>query len=299
LIYLLTQPTIQSNPIRYNPKMLSVFILPRNRCLRLWSFLLRSAWRIIQFLRLFFAPELTTTLYLSFAAILFAATKTAHSLYLSRNQMHSIRGLLANPALTTPQRESIQNLLYVTHEKWALKKAIEFKQLHYYKCRDLSIEDLAFSGKIGLLKSSKIYDGRTAFAYFSEIYVKSELLRTMTKHLSITACISSKDRMAAKRVTYHYPIIIRHDRNTISAIFQPQMEIQHKEFYRSVWEQMESFDAFTKCVIRTKYTHDFKVSKSNRQVADAMCCSEETVRKSINLFADEYLERRNKNQVGI
>ncbi len=221
---------------------------------------------------------------------------------MTRDQMYSIRSLLVNPALTNPQRESLQNLLYVTHEKWAKKQAIEFKKLHYYKCRNLSIEDLDFSAKIGLLKSSKKYDGSTAFAYFSNIYVKSELLRTMTIHLSITSCISPKDRMRSANNTSTFaptPIIVRHDRHTVSAIFQPQMEIQHKEFYRSVWEQIESFDAFTKYAIRTKYTYDFKVCKSNRQVADAMCCSEETVRKAVNLFADEYLERRNKNQVGI
>jgi hypothetical protein len=229
----------------------------------------------------------------------FATTKTAFSLYLSRGQMYSIRSLLVNPALTNPQRESLQNLLYVAHEKWAKKQAIEFKQLHYYKCRNLSIEDLEFSGKMGLLKSSKKYDGSTAFAYFSNIYVKSELLRTMTIHLSITSCISPKDRMRAKGIATPTPIIIRHDRHTVSAIFQPQMEIQHKEFYRSVWEQIESFDAFTKYAIRTKYTYDFKVCKSNRQVADEMCCSEETVRKAVNLFADEYLERWNKTQVRI
>ena len=77
------------------------------------------------------------------------------------------------------------------------------------------------------------------------------------------------------------------------------MEIQHKEFYQSVWEFVESFDAFTKYALRTKYTYDFKVCKSNRQVADAMCCSEETVRKAVNLFADEFLERRKNHQVEI
>jgi RNA polymerase sigma factor (sigma-70 family) len=225
-----------------------------------------------------------------FVAIVLAAINALH---LSPSQMYSIRGLLMNPALTPPQRESLQNLLYVTHEKWAYKRATEFKQRHCYKCRDLSIEDLTFSSKIGLLKSSKKYNGQTSFIDYSEIYLKSEMLRTLTTHLSITSCVSPKIRMSSKTPTNNYtetyPIIIRHNRNTVSAIFQPQVEIQHKEFYRSVWEFVDTFNAFTKYVIRTKYDAEFKVRKSNREIAELMCCSEENVRKSITLFSREYL----------
>ena len=235
-----------------------------------------------------------------FVCILAIVLVTINALHLTPSQMYSIRGLLMNPVLTPPQRESLQNLLYVTHEKWAYKRATEFKQTHCYKCRDLSIEDLAFSSKIGLLKSSKKYNGRTSFIDYSEIYLKSELLRTLTTHLSITSCVSPKIRMRSKTPTNNYtetyPIIIRHNRNTVSAIFQPQVEIQHKEFYRSVWDFVETFNPFTKYVIRTKYDAEFKVRKSNREVAELMCCSEENVRKSVVLFAESYVSSREKNE---
>ncbi len=254
---------------------------------------------------------------------------TVCAYHLTPSQMYFIRGVLMDPYLTLSQRDAmvfsdlpelnyfglfpetnhdgdiirnIPSLLYVTHEKWAKKKAIEFKCLHCHKCRDLSLDDLEFSSKIGLMKSANRYNGRTSFTRFSEIYIKSELLRTLTTHLSITACVSPKERMKSKNAndTNHqqttHPIIIRHDRHTVSAIFQPQVEIQNKEFYRSVWELVDTFDAFIKYIIRTKYDYEFKVRKTNRQIAEMIDCSEETVRKSVNRFSASYLEMMNEMQ---
>ncbi len=288
--------------------------------------------------------------------------------HLSSSQMYYVRGVLRNPMLTPSQRDelvfnnfpifrewgvfsdetepegglhqNIQNLLYITHEKWAKNQALDFKLLHRYKCRDLSLEDLEFSSKIGLMKSAKQYNGKNTFAGFSTIYVKSELLRTLTTHLSITSCFSPKERMrsnvAAKESQVNMddqicPIIIRQyiprsnsptfstagrklreyknplrisgtgetqgsysrtsrPRYIVSAIFPPKMEIEHKEFYKSVWDFVDTFDPLTKYIIRAKYDTEFKVRKSTTQIAEMMCCSEETVRKSVNLFSREFLE---------
>ena len=68
------------------------------------------------------------------------------------------------------------------------------------------------------------------------------------------------------------------------------MEIENKEFYKSVWDFVDTFDPLTKYVIRAKYDPEFKVRKSTTQIAEMMCCSEETVRKSVNLFSREFLE---------
>jgi hypothetical protein len=53
------------------------------------------------------------------------------------------------------------------------------------------------------------------------------------------------------------------------------------EFYKSVWQFVDTFDAFTKRVIWLKYDYEFKVQRSDKQIAELMCCSEETVRKSV------------------
>ena len=217
--------------------------------------------------------------------LFFALIETLH---LSPKQMYSARGLLMNPALTVAQRQSIQNLLYVSHEKWAVKKATEFKQLHRHKCRDISTEDLVLSSKIGLLKSSKKYDGRAAFNRYAEIYVKSELLRTLTIRLSITNSISTRDRLKSKTSTNATRVM-----EILDCMFKvpsesptPLANTQQNEFYRNSWTYVDSLDVFTKRVIWTKYDYEFKVQYSNKQIAELMCCSEETVRKAITRFSD-------------
>ena len=310
----------------------------------------------------------------AFILSLIVSANIISAFHLSPSQMYHVRGVLRNALLTPFQRDelvfsnfpvfhewgvfsnerlanelpknercldkNIQNLLYITHEKWAKKQALDFKLLHRYKCRDLSLEDLEFSSKIGLMKSAISYNGKTTFSGFSTIYVKSELLRTLTTHLSITSCFSQKERMqsnvSAKESQVNMgdqvcPIVIRQyiprinsptfstvgrkirehqnplrisgtgetqgaysrtsrPRYIVSAIFPPKMEIENKEFYKSVWDFVDTFDPLTKYVIRAKYDPEFKVRKSTTQIAEMMCCSEETVRKSVNLFSREFLE---------
>jgi len=193
-----------------------------------------------------------------------------------------------NPSVTVVQRQSVQKLLYSAHEKWAAKQAIEFKQLHRYKCRDISTEDLILSSKIGLLKSSRKYDGRIPFNRYAEIYVKSELLRTMTMRLSITNCVSVKDRMKSIKQTNITRVVeILDSVLTIkSETPTPQENSKQSEFYRTAWAYVDTLDAFTKRTIWLKYDYEFKVQNSNKRLAELMCCSEETVRKSITRFSD-------------
>lgn len=216
--------------------------------------------------------------------LLFVLVETLH---LSPHQMYSVRGLLRNPALTVAQRQSIQNILYTTHNKWAIKKAIEFKELHRYKCRDLPTEDLILSSNIGLLKSSRKYNGLSVFNQFAEIYIKSELLRTMTTHISITSCISNRDRMRSTNTTSaHRTVTAINTRVTKSDQPTPLANIQQIEFYRNSWAYVDTLDVFTKRVIWLKYDCEFKVKNTNIKIAELMCCSEETVRKSVIKFSD-------------
>ena len=221
---------------------------------------------------------------------------TVSSIHLSPVQMQDVRSLLGNPALTSTQRGSLQNLLYVTHEKWAIKKAMEFKELHRFKCRDITTRELALSSKIGLLKSSRIYDGRSHFVRFSEIFVKSELLRTMSSRLSVTSCISMKDRLKSKQPTQskstEYTNMHTNTNNKYRAMSSmewvpsPMETFQTTELYEAPWTYVDSLDAFTKHVVWLKYDSEFQIQRSNKQIAELMCCSEEMVRKAINRFSD-------------
>ena len=216
-------------------------------------------------------------------------SRSAIALHLTPKQLYSARGILMNPKITDAQRHSVQKLLYIAHEKWATKKAIEFKQFHRYKCRDILTEDLVLGSKIGLLRSARIYNGRTPFVRFSEIYVKSELLRTMTKHISVTNCVSKRERQSAlksNRTASIHRTVHAVDAIIESAELTPNTNTAEKEFYETAWKYVDTLDAFTKRTIWLKYDYRFKTVRSNKGIAELMCCSEETVRKSVVKFSD-------------
>ena len=107
-----------------------------------------------------------------------------NSLYLTRLQYNSIVNLIKNPSTNFDQREKVNLLLYYAYEKWAIKKAIEFQKKHNYKCRNINKEELVLSSKIGLFRAIKKYNGKYNFLLYSEIYVKSELLKLLTDQYS-------------------------------------------------------------------------------------------------------------------
>jgi hypothetical protein len=218
----------------------------------------------------------------------------ANPIHLTVNQMHSARRLLNNPALPTVERTTIRRVLFVSHEKWAVKQAKEFKTLHRYKCRDISLDELAFAGKVGLFKSSQKYDGRIEFVRFSEIYVKSELLKTMTARLAATSCLSARERMSSKTPVRS----IEYQRHSTSIIYR--MDIFNNRLPSSEPQPTERFQispllvehAFTKRIMNLKLQRiiikDARKPLSNSHIAKLMCCSEETVRLTIRKFMREF-----------
>lgn len=192
-------------------------------------------------------------------AIIFANTSALH---LTPRQMYLARGILLNRGATPAQRASVQTLLYTSYEKWAIKKAQEFK-CRYPSCRNIPIKDFVISSKFGLLKSSQKYNGATQFVKFAEIYVKSELIRTLILHSKYTATTIIEEPESVESAPDH----------------------SNTEFYRKAWEYINTFDPFTKRVVHLKYDPMFAVKSSNRQIANIMCCSEETVRKAVAHFS--------------
>jgi hypothetical protein len=108
------------------------------------------------------------------------------SLYLNNYQIKLIKNLIQNPLLQNKDRAKINLILYKAYEKWAIKKAIDFKTLHRYKCNNIKTEELVLSSKIGLFKSIKKYNGKFNLINYSSIYVNSELLKVLTETYSLS-----------------------------------------------------------------------------------------------------------------
>lgn len=144
-------------------------------------------------------------LYLFFFLFIYLQLSLFDSLHLSTHQLKLVNNLIKNKNLEQTQRLKINNILYLSYEKWAIKKAIDFKELQYYKCKNINTNELLLSSKIGLFKAIKNYNGNSEFTYFSEFYVKNELLKTLTTYYAHSAVPKnirkkSKKKFIRKRI---------------------------------------------------------------------------------------------------
>lgn len=207
------------------------------------------------------------------------------ALHLSPEQMYSVRGLLLKSRLSLAQKTSVQKLLYKTHEKWAIKKAVEFKQLHRYKCADISTDEVVLCAKMGLFRSSRNYNGSTGFTKYADIYVKSELLRFMSARIATNVLyITSKTDPNKSGPPKYQAMLDRIESHPELASNPADTSRQHKQYMSMcdyMWQHINKQDAFTWRVFCYKYDYDFTQIRSNKQVAELMCCSEETVRKTV------------------
>lgn len=219
------------------------------------------------------------------------------SLYLNNYQLRLITNLLQNPLLQNKQRESINKILYKSYENWAVKKALEFKTLHSYKCQDIKTAELILSSKMGLFKSIKKYNGKYNFINYSSVYIKSELLRVVTEKYSLSILpksyrIKNKSKFTENELAVYNRLLKihltcqykKHENN----IFINDEDILHKiskkyEDEERFTERMSNLTGFEKRILQLKYNYnDANIFiRSNKDVAALMCCSEETIRKHL------------------
>ena len=220
------------------------------------------------------------------------------SLHLTSHQMTSIINLIKNKQLDSKQRNTINNILYISYEKMAIKKSIEFKKFHRFKCQNICIDELILSGKIGLFKSIKNYNGNSSFLYFSEIYIKGELFKTLTDSFSLSPLpknirLKSKKNFSDKQLVEYKKLLTTklinysdnwqfdkiYNKNTNTNLVLDN--INRIEKYKNLWEKIENLKPFLKEIIYLKYDCEFNIIRSNKHISELMCCSEENIRKNL------------------
>ena len=219
-----------------------------------------------------------------------------NSLHLTSYQMSSINNLIKNKNLNSEQRNIINKILYLSYEKWAIKKSIEFKKLHRFKCKNICTDELVLSGKFGLFKSIKNYNGNSPFIYFSEIYVKGELFKTLTNSFSLSPLpknirIKSKKNFSDKQIIEYKNLLttklINYSDNWQFDKIYNKKEIEHLDKITKIdsnnelWIKIENLDPFLKRIFYLKYDFEFNIIRSNKHISELMCCSEENIRKNL------------------
>jgi DNA-directed RNA polymerase sigma subunit (sigma70/sigma32) len=198
--------------------------------------------------------------------------------------------------LQSKEREKVNLILYKAYEKWAIKKAIDFKTLHSYKCRNIKKDELILSSKVGLFKSIKKYNGKFDLINYSSIYVNSELLKTLTETYSLSilpksyrkkskANISIEDSIKYKNLldidlscqyaNWKLNLMFSNNEDVLGKIIKKNEE---EENYKNI---LKSLSPFSKRILYLKYNFEDNLILSNKHISNLMCCSEETIRKQI------------------
>ena len=228
------------------------------------------------------------------------------SLHLNNNQIVMINNLIRNPDLKSQEREKINIILYKAYEKFAIKKASDFKLLHKFKCSDIKKDELILVSKIGLFKSIKKYNGKHNILHYSSIYINSELLKLLTEKYSLS--ILPKKYRSKSKISLSKTELIRYKNLlniNLSVLYEPwQIDLifkNNEDILNKLNEKYEEIEKlnllynelspFTKRIIYLKYYFYQNEIISNKYVAILMCCSEETIRiellkvkEKINIF---------------
>jgi hypothetical protein len=236
---------------------------------------------------------------MKFLLILLTNLFICNCLHLSPFQINLIIDLVKNPRLTINQRKYINKVLYTSYEKYAVKKAVEFKKFHIHKCKNILIDDLILSSKVGLFKSIKKYNGNSSFTYFSDFYIKGELFKTLTEYYSISN-VPKKIRIQNKGNYTRYelrkykkqlnPILVSYPNYWQFDKYKNSYNINNVdnlEKLERVWQLINNLDLFTKKIFYLKYDVEFNKLRSNKIISELLCCSEENIRIKIKKIKND------------
>jgi RNA polymerase sigma factor (sigma-70 family) len=215
--------------------------------------------------------------------------------------MNIITNLIKNERLDVYQRSKIDTILYNAYEKWAIKKAKDFKKFHRYKCSNIDINDLIISSKFGLFKSIKKYNGTSYFLYFSDIYVKSELLKTLTEHYTFSGIpkylrTKSKEEFPEKQLLKYKenlkPNFVSFSNKWVFDMYSYKYEdsyssdkLIHKyhveQIKNRIWEKVSTLNFIERTIFSLRYDYDFQVLRTYENISKIMNYSEENIRKHL------------------
>tara|TARA_B100001287_G_scaffold235051_1_gene207043 strand:- start:1962 stop:2603 length:642 start_codon:yes stop_codon:yes gene_type:complete len=211
---------------------------------------------------------------------------------LSPNNHKIINKLLRNNNISTTTRIKINKLLYLGYEKWAIKNAYKFKKRHIYKCLRIPNQELINYAQCGLYKSILNYNGFSNFTNYASIYINSELKKALTDSYSLSILpksirISSKKNLTELEKDYYKKLLNVETYSNPNYLYDNKQETpidlynKHEKNYE-IWNKINELEPFIKRCIYLKYDYNFKKIRTNKRVAELMCCSEEYIRKRLN-----------------
>jgi RNA polymerase sigma factor (sigma-70 family) len=191
--------------------------------------------------------------------------------YFSSSQWKKARFILDHPGTTDAMKQEIQLYIFEAYKEWSKYYGVKKykKRIHAGQIQKGDIEIYAL---IGLWKAIDHYD--PLYPFYT--YAKQCIHWSLYKGIRQMAPIS--------KISYHKSMRMPYAPST-TLLFDEYKEIAQ------ICDTIESFEkdltlepsmnASTKRMFQYKYNNQMQKIRSNKEVAELMCCSEETVRKRL------------------
>lgn len=181
--------------------------------------------------------------------------------FIKNKQWNIIRSYIKDESTTISMRNKINLILFYRHLPLVNKKVNEFKRFHFKKCRHIDKNDLLVCSYKALLDCIKKYDGGFTFYPISKMN-KVERKKNIHKRKSVEVYESN---------------IYLSNKDYLRSINLVKSDIE----FENIWDKIDSFDPFVKRIFRYKFDFYLNKIRSNYQVSELMCCSEEHIRSVI------------------
>jgi RNA polymerase sigma factor (sigma-70 family) len=232
-------------------------------------------------------------LYILFFLFITGTTLCAN---LSKITQERIKYIIQHPGTTYEMREQINTILFTSYKDWATTKAIHFKRLH--NCNHIKTDEIVSYSLFGLYQGIKRYNGNNTFITYVDFYIKHELQQCISKLLPINALPKTyvkkkktQEEYRKMKNIYLKPIYIGFDHylmeNTIyNSIYSNKnrwLETEDDTTLKiEIWKKIRELPPFQMRIMYYKYSSDFERLRSNREIAEIMGYSTQTIR--INLL---------------
>lgn len=233
-------------------------------------------------------------------------TGVALSVYLNKIAQQRIKYIIQHPGTTPHMREAIDKILFDSYKDLAAKKAIQFKYSHKYICKNIKTDDFICCAFFGLYKGIKRFNGNDTFVKYIDLYIKWELQKCMSKSIPINAL--PKTYFRQKKTSQEYeklysiylnPIHIGVNNylmentqyNDVYSNENRWMRIEEDFTYqKKIWGKINELPEFQMKIMHCKYSVCFETLHTNREIAEMMNCSAQTIGVNIKQIRNKLLQ---------
>jgi len=216
---------------------------------------------------------------------------------LSKITQERIKYIIQNPGTTYEMREQINTILFNSYKDWATTKAIHFKRLHKNKCSHIKTDELISYSLFGLYQGIKRYNGNNTFVTYVDFYIKNELQQCVAKLFPINALPKTylkkeKTQQEYNKLNNIYlkPIYIGFDHYLMENTIYNSIYSNKNTWFETeddtnlkikIWKKIRELPPLQMRIMYYKYSSDFEMLRSNREIAEIMEYSTQTIRMNL------------------